>query len=382
MSLKVQHSTQQINSGRIEKVLGDIKQIFGQLQRPAGIEGIISTDTLKMRLPLPLVHIKDDILFSKEITVNSLTGNVTNEKVSTVEKDKTFYRIEPVNENGRTPENFLVIALGSKLLKERYLEGITIENKNLIYDAIKSHGLVDFSIDSFMDKSRCVDIDFKKDVFYQGDVNKLINKLYSNSKPKKKIGFGAEKFLKADNKGIQWSIRETTNIVSNPFLKMYAKDLELIHKHPDFHSKYLGQYDLSGLLRLEATLKNKRHFFRLFNHKCTNLWAVLNMPQDDKQRVFDHAIHCHINPKPRKRLKQRTLKGNKVALYKSMCLVLNSKVSSFEDYLDYILKEFDNKTQRYRMRKTLDELYQVYLGENDADLFYLEDIFWGNSKTA
>lgn len=382
MSTKVQHSTLQNNSRKNENVLGDLNKVFSKRERPVGIENIISTDTLKMRLPLSTVSIKDEIIHSRELTVNSVTGEITKEKVSTIEKDNTYYRIESFNVNGRTPERFIVIAMGAKLLKERYLEGITYDNKDLVYNAIKSHGIIDFSMDTFMDKSACTDIDFKIDGFYHGDPKKLINNLYARSKPKKQQGYGCRKFTRKDNMGIQWSTRETTSIASNPFLKMYAKQVELIHKHADFHSKFLSEYDLNGLLRLEATLKNQKHFMRLFNHKCTNLWAVLSMPQEDKQLVFDHAIKCHLKPRTTKREKEKSiLKGRNIGLY-SLVAEMLSIGYSIELIEGIFLQDIDSKKQRWRMRKDLYKFHQIFISENGDELYWIEDIFWTKKKVA
>ena len=361
--------------------LGNLGKIFAPLERPNGLSEI-TTDTLKLRFPLSTVHVKDEILFSKELTVNNLTGEIKHEKISTLHKDKTYYRIEPINLDGKSPTDCVVIALGAKLLKKRYLEGITIDNKDLIYDAIQSHGFIGFSMDTFMDKSTCTDIDYKKDIYYKGDIKKLINGLYAMSRPKKKQGEGCLPFRKKDNLGIQWSKRETTSTRSNPFLKMYAKGIELMRQHPKFHTEYLSEYDLKGLLRLEATLKNKKHFKHLFKHENQTLSAVLGMPQEDKQSVFNHAIKCHLIPKPKLKTKKIKLNGQKVIIYKSMCHILSNGIMTFDEYSEDMLREFETKQERSRKRKMLQDLYDVYIGENDADLYWLDELFWSNLKTA
>ena len=54
----------------------------------------------------------------------------------------------------------------------------------------------------------------------------------------------------------------TTKFKTNPFWKLYYKELELKSKSLEFKEKYLKGQDITNLIRFEYTIKNNKQFGR------------------------------------------------------------------------------------------------------------------------
>mgnify|MGYP000415585683 CR=1 FL=1 len=125
-------------------------------------------DSLKIRIPTDKIQITDSKLIGTKITILEETAEVLREFKDNALKFSnngisTRFAIEtmPIDSRGRTVE-FLTILVNSKLLKSRYLEGITKENIREVYNEIQNYNVVKFSFAAFM-QGACTDIDFKTD---------------------------------------------------------------------------------------------------------------------------------------------------------------------------------------------------------------------------
>jgi hypothetical protein len=58
------------------------------------------------------------------------------------------------------------------------------------------------------------------------------------SKPSKQKDKGYKQYNKKDNKGIEWSVRQSTSFKSHPFLKVYHKETELRNNSKEFKDNY------------------------------------------------------------------------------------------------------------------------------------------------
>ena len=226
--------------------------------------GKIEIDSLKVRIPLSKVHILNEELGATLVPVNQQTGDVYNDQTYKKNSYKISYKgisiyfgLENQIDGKRDVVEYLVILFSSKLLSERYFEGITETNIGLLYDRLISFGVVSFDYDIFI-SSECTDVDFKRDDI-QNEFRDAVTFLETSAKSYKQKDKGCNPFKSKDKLGIEFGSRNKAN-ERYPFLKMYAKAVELINNSLDFWSEFLSDQglDIADLVRTEITIKNKK----------------------------------------------------------------------------------------------------------------------------
>ena len=332
------------------------------------ISSSFSVDSLKIRIPLSLVNYKEGLLGDKYLVVSDRHGDVVDDfKKDAYFKEyegiKTYYRLEKQYTSQGRVDDFLTILLTSKLCKADYFSGINQNTINYVYEELISHNVVSFSYDSFM-KAECTDTDFKFDLIPSRPAKEIIQVLENNVIPRKQACNGAMVYKRKENLGIQFAMRKTPNFNKYPYLKFYEKIRELTYKSNDFFAHHIVPFSISDplpkeLLRVETTVKNKKHFKKL-GHNYTNLNYVItntsNIAKDAFQKAFSahlpnyNGLHAPVAPSDKKlsptdkilihAIEDKIIEGNSVL--KSIDILL--KVSCV------------GKQQRYRMRKRLMEL--------------------------
>lgn len=342
----------------------------------------VSIDSFKIRLPLDIVEIINPSLKSKWIMVNEDTGEVdplTFKEKSLSFKDNgitTRFAIEKQVTRGGAVRDFVTILANSKLLKERYFSGINQDTIKLLYEGIISYSVINVSFDDFIYYAECTDVDFKKDInlplhIYDSSLNECRNK----SKPSKNKDKGYRYFNSETNKGIEWSTRKTTSYKSNPFLKIYHKQLELKNNSIDFANEYLKDEDYKDLARLETTVKNAAHF-RLLGIKSSKLKDILNLDQETLNSIITKAVKTHLEPRVKPIKENNKLKPFELIIYASILLSMKGGVS-YESYKTAVLNVLENKTERNRKRKVLDMIYTKFIqGSIEDKTSQEQDIFW------
>jgi hypothetical protein len=170
---------------------------------------------------------------------------------------------------GGSMEERIVIQVNAKMLRERYFEGITKDNLRVVYDYIIGLGLIQFDYETFLDGyvydvDICMDVETDVDVF-----EKMLRRLVKSVKPSQYRKVNA--FFRDNNVGVELGTRDKST-ASNPYLKFYAKGLELCHKETRYNKKpnqygefnryWLGD-EYYNLGRLELTIKNREMFAEL-----------------------------------------------------------------------------------------------------------------------
>jgi len=129
----------------------------------------IRLDSLKLRIPISIIDILDDSILAHYIEVNESTGELTPEYYKTKFKEYTYSQTSKVKigiekritAEGRA-EDCLMVYLNSKVLKEKYFEGLHIDNIKSVYDDLISLNVFNVSYEVFL-RSDCTDIDLKMD---------------------------------------------------------------------------------------------------------------------------------------------------------------------------------------------------------------------------
>lgn len=258
-----------------------------------------SIDSTKLWLPLSDVEILDDSIQYLYQNICVDTGEVEKEYKKNslaIESDgiKTRYLIQelPYNlGNGRYEQRqYFVILFNSKLLRQRYFDGINAGNIRSIYEALISQGVALFSYETFLD-GILSDTDFKTDVLIgKNGYQSICHYFKINSKQGKRLGVGFKEYRSKDNTGIQFGTREHAT-PGRPYFKLYGKGIEMIAG--EFFRLHFPGFHYPGLFRLEFTLKNKS-FYRTYSLGSNKLRDVLEWSQSDLKQLSKTIIMKHL----------------------------------------------------------------------------------------
>jgi len=279
--------------------------------------------------------------------------------------------------------DYLEIQINSKLLKEKYFEGITLETVAIIWDEINSLGLFEVSYDDFVN-GYVVDVDIKADIdgIDKKEFRRFL-KLLNNLKE-------GELHIGKNNLGLQYGYRHKTNqVISKPFIKLYYKPIELINNSPIFYKLHLeplygsNAYKLK-LARVEGTIKNKGHF-RSLGIKDNSFLNVLEYLNGDRiVYILGEFLNRHLKVKKTEGVKNM-LNGveflnNKLSDGLLFLLVKQYIKNGFtlemvESNLRFTLMGIGlSKSSIWRAVKRAKEIY-LYLLESDETLKVEKDFF-------
>lgn len=222
----------------------------------------IKVDSLKIRIPIECVKVVSSTFlekFQKLYVTGEIAEDISLESHKTDITDGITTRIGVVvcRVGKDESKEFIYIQANAKMLKSRYLEGITLETINLIYDYVIALGIIEFSFEQFLD-SFVSDIDFAYDVNISPENMILMNQKIYSKIHQNKLKYVDKPFRKDSNIGLQFNRREKAT-PSLPFIKIYHKGIEFEHHSKEFYEAHLKGFNLSNYGRLEYTLKNAKH---------------------------------------------------------------------------------------------------------------------------
>jgi hypothetical protein len=185
-------------------------------------------------------------------------------------------------------EERYVLQISSKMLKERYFEGIDISNIHLLYQYIIDLKIIDFSYEVFLqanvyDMDMCMDVECSADGWL-----KLCRKVNAHINPSK-FKY-ANLFGSGTNIGLELNKRDkATN--TNPFVKLYHKGTEMVNKKDgigDQKGVFNGEYCGGGfhnIGRLEFSVKNREHV-KYLGLQMRTLTEMLSCNPKDLVRIL------------------------------------------------------------------------------------------------
>lgn len=336
--------------------------------------GIISIDSLKIRIPIELVKITNISLLSHWYLINEYAEIDPNiyKKNSLSFEDKGVkvrfaiekFSLKKIDQGAEAVKEFLVILVSSKILKSRYFEGITEGTAKVVYDELISLNVAHFSFDDFLHNSFCTDVDFKKDTVCKR-LPEVIQDMVKKVKPSKKKDEGYRSFIQKDNVGIEFSDRKTTAFNTNPFFKIYHKEIELNTKSQEFSSNYLTAFKYANLCRLEATVKNRKHF-KYLGIDNTSFGCLISLSDEKKQNIISVATNFHLSRVLAQPKKQTgLLSPDKVVIYNAVSYMIGEKIN-FDRILIYLLSGIENKVARSRKKAEITAIYKdCIFGSNE-----------------
>jgi len=332
--------------------------------------GRTSVDSLKVRIPLHNVTVlNSEIAEQHFLRVSAETGQICSEEFKRVAKSitdrgiKTRFLIENQVTAKQVVDQFLTIGFNAKTLKQLYPEGLTFENIKTAYEYIISLGQVSFTFEEFL-KAECTDVDLKRDTKYS-NLKDAVTYLEKCTKVSAKKDVGCEVFKSNTNMGIGWSDRETRNFKSNPYVKIYHKEKELKNKSTEFYEAFLQGYELENIVRLESTIKNRKHF-KYFGVEDTTLKTVLTLSEAKKQEFLIGALQVHLQGSKRLKIERSGLTPMDEAM-----LNLVEQVMEFGRPYSGVRKRVSDvmtdRQSKYRILNKLDSLYKVHLEGSPQD---------------
>jgi len=329
-------------------------------------------DSLKIRIPAGSFKVIDERLQGTKITILEETSEVLREFKDNALKCSengisTRFAIEvmPIDNLGNKKE-YLTILVNAKLLKGRYLEGITQNNIELLYQELINFNIANFTFDSLLE-GFCTDIDFKTDTRANDDeFQELLKYFKNNAIQSAEVGRGFRLFNRNDNKGIQFSDRATQQFKTNPFWKLYHKETELATKSKEFRSKYLKGQDISNLIRFEYTIKNNKHL-KALNIQSNTLRTLLALPEQKKKQILSTTIKTHLEGFKRQIIKREGMKPTDEVFYNLITMQMQEG-NTFEKIRDLSISTLEDKVAKSRMKSVLNQIYQEHIKGSKKDI--------------
>ena len=305
-------------------------------------------------------YISDDIMPPKPIIISSngitirislfempIFNNETKEKIQT---------------------KFIVLTVSSKLLKTNYFDGINVNNIEVLYNEFINLKIFFCSLDTFLNGYISdIDICFNRFSNSQFVFIDALTQLQNSTEIKQKF---TRLINEPTNKGLSFSTRQSAT-PSLPFIKIYHKELELLHKSYEFYSNYLSDYQFSinNLTRFEATIKNYKHKERLvkyniFPNNFQSLKQYLDIPQINLYNFIIFSLNSYIKL-PIVRKKPISLNPTDHIIFE---FIQNQIIKGFtlEQLLSVSLtfkseNQATQSVQRSRIRQKIKKIYQYIL---------------------
>ncbi|WP_308131735.1 hypothetical protein [uncultured Flavobacterium sp.] len=363
------------------------------------------TDSLKIRIKLDKIKVLDKRLISDYIeyypNIEQLDNDLEQQLLGdNLQKAKPLVKIingityrfyvKAFIDKRKTAQEYLVLQVSAKMLKQRYFEGITKDNIGLILADINSFKIIRIEKKDLLD-GLVSDIDICINQLIDEKSLKIAFSLIHNfPRPSKKplMHFISQKNHKGEkNLGVDFNKREkATN--GAPYCKIYHKGHELLSKSKDFYKAYLEPMKrsiLDNLVRYEFTIKASKHKQYLckqgYKADFKTLGELLEMSPKDLADIAKSGLKHYVE-KPTKSKVNTDLSPTDIMLqyYIEQLIKVgfdSEKLLGFQYSIDCPVAKSRSKTKAKNLIKglgTLDGLLNVKLLENDRAGEFLNNI--------
>jgi len=351
------------------------------------IPNSIRIDSLKIRIPLALVSVKDISLNNHWSKVCVDNGEISDTYQAKREmKEYSISNSSKVKigfENRYTTkgqnEECLVILLNSKFLRENYFQGINSDVIQDVYDSLISLNVFHVDFDTFIG-SECTDIDFKFDEFMDQETwNSLLAQFMTATIPSAQLDKGYNRFKPSKNdpfnNGLQFNKRATAT-KSRPFFKLYWKGGELLSNSSEFYNEHLSgsisEDQVKQIVRIETTIKNREHA-KYVGIESTTFLSLLSLTEREKENIFRKIISKHLYKPTRsieiEKPKDSTLLSptEQVEYNAIVSLMSYAKLTAI-DVIELLLQGIESPVARSRKKTALHEIYELHIKGNKTDI--------------
>lgn len=277
-------------------------------------------DSLTIYLPLDKIEVIDLLLTDEFRIYYPKTGLYLEDdyppKPIIIDCDGIKFRynkvVWPPNKNNPLPQSYIRVTLTSKMLFERYFDGINHSNISSIVDYINSTNVIKIDLETALN-SLCNDIDICMNYQllyqnYQDGMFELKRMVKDSKKHLVEIFPRKQENMLGKNFGLMFGTRDS-GCIGSPFIKFYNKEEELLKHSVDFYNRYIFpqcKYGLSikNLIRKEVTLKNtavKQNLLkkRLVHpdNKMKTLNDILDITQTELTTICNVQIKYYFEKK-------------------------------------------------------------------------------------
>jgi len=357
----------------------------------ADVPNSIRIDSLKLRIPLSLVSLHDTSVLNHYIEVNESTGEFNPEDYKLKFKEYKFSNtskvkigIEKKNTKHGYSEECLIIFLNSKILRERYFQGLHFDLIKDVYSDLISLNVFEVDFDTFV-RSECTDIDFKFDELMSQDTwNSLLDEFMRLTIPSAELDKGYKRFKPTKknplNNGLQYNKR-TTATIPRPFFKLYWKGGELLTHIDqkgslDFYEEHVkheaNEDQVKQIVRIETTIKNKEHAKKL-GIESTTFLSLLSLTENEKEAMFRKIISKHLI-KPNRDIKiERATNNDKMnpteqIFYVAIMSLMTTSNLTSNEAIETLLQTIEDKSAKSKKRTALKQIYKLHIEGNKTDI--------------
>lgn len=333
-------------------------------------------DSFSLKIPLDSVKVLDTRLTSQTCiyyeTLDEIDSElhppkpiVITQKGVTIRFSLAQIPIYNQKTKEKTPTEFLVLTVSSKLLGSQYFEGINSQNIETLHKTFLNFEVFSCSLQTFL-QGQISDIDICVNMYSDLLIfQEVCNSLFIMADYRNKH---LKLFNDPEQLGLMFNKRAWAK-PSLPFIKAYHKELELKNRSAEFAENYLQGYEenIKNLTRVEATIKNYAHKTRLEKYKIIpkfkTLEDFLQIPQENLYSFISFSLNSYVLKKAR--LKAPELKPTDHLIYE---LIQNSIVLGLDlsDILT-IADTFQGKTPEVtevaqsRLRKKIKDLHSLLI---------------------
>lgn len=269
-----------------------------------------------------------------------------------------FWRRRHNDINTKITTEYIGIIINAKHLKERYFEGITLNNLDIIVNEINAQNIIKIKKEALLSSSIgdldiCVDFDASTDAF-----SKLIKRQYLMVQQSSRDTFSSEQ--KATHLGLYLNSRHNC-YPSKPFFKFYHKTIELETKSNDFANKFLKNLDFQNIGRCEVNLKNTKH---------------LNHYKIKARQLGDILTRVDFVPVLQKAYKNWFIQRN-VVIDRKDCwkmIIIKTYWRWFAEENLMIFRQAQTETENRNQKKKMMDCYNEINNQKDARLQEIERV--------
>jgi len=331
-----------------------------------------SLDSFKIKIPIEKAQIVNFELNQHRMVMVANTSEIIKEYKENsllIEnngvKTRFIIEVQPIDDIGNTRE-YLSMLINSKLIYNNYFQGISSNSINILYNNLMALKVANFSLNDLLN-GELTDIDIKIDqVIELNPFNELINYFKNNSRESNQAGKGYKLFSQQNNKGIQFSVRQTTSFATNPYFKIYHKQIELDTKSNIFANAYLKGINYNDVVRTEFTIKNKKHIKSL-GIKDNTLKTFLNLDNNFWLNVIQQytSIHLGTNIKPTSKNKVKMTPTESIFYYFITTGMTSNQTA--EKIIDNCISNIECRRAKSRKKKQLFDIYLKFIKGSKID---------------
>ena len=251
-------------------------------------------DSMTVVTPINFLDI-DEQYFSNILKVDSRTGDILSTSNKNIEYNKDGIKIRAMVVSLFGIEH-LSITYTSKMLTYNYFDGINSTNFSKCFNFAKLHLYFTCDYLTYLRESKVFDMDLKFDFLMSDEIYSDFLASHKHISGIKLFRSSGARYLDTSYySGLQFINRKDEQL-SKPFLKFYAKSLELYERSNEFYTLFLSNnpYFSNYLRRCETTIKNSLHFNKLLI--SNKLFDVLQIPSNQIIETIYQAYFLHYTP--------------------------------------------------------------------------------------